>query len=140
MICLDVRIAFTHSCCCVSVLLCYFVVAFSCCCVGVSLCCCVVIGETTSASCMLANSHEYLNMCGHTIMAWMWLRQEYHACRLLTGKTRATTTSTEEEFTTHFLNSKRSSSAYFFKYEVPKTLFQSQLLCHLDTFVDDAVL
>jgi hypothetical protein len=24
---------------------------------------------------MLANAHEYLNMFGHTVIAWMWLMQ-----------------------------------------------------------------
>ena len=117
---------------------------------------------------MLSNSHEYLNMCGHTVLAWMWLKQEHHACRLLrnhidTGKpcqhqsssfaraetndqqsennSKSNTNSDENQaFSPHFLKAKRSASAYFFKYELPKTVFQAQLLSELGTFIDDAAI
>ena len=73
----------------------------------------------------LANSHEYLNMAGHTVIAWMWLRQELAAIEA----------ASIQQVSKEFSEGKRFASRYFFRHELPKTIAQSQLLRTLDTTV-----
>lgn len=74
----------------------------------------------------LANSHEYLNMTGHTVIAWMWLRQELAALNLVIAPS---------EFSGTFLQGKRLASQFFFQHELPKTIAQATLLQSLDDTV-----
>src|ERR1700712_2653371 len=71
----------------------------------------------------LANASIYLEAVGHVVMAWMWLEQ-----RLVAGEQDGT-----------FYEGKRAAARYFFRYELPKTGPQFDLLASLDrTTVDVA--
>lgn len=64
----------------------------------------------------LANSVAYLEAFGHIVVAWMWLEQ------LLAANGR----------TGDFYDGKRQAARYFFRYELPKTAPQLDLLASLD--------
>ncbi|MDT5015399.1 MAG: hypothetical protein QOD39_1559 [Mycobacterium sp.] len=64
----------------------------------------------------LANSVVYLEAFGHIVVAWMWLEQLV-ACNGRTGD---------------FYDGKRQAAQYFFRYELPKTAPQLDLLESLD--------
>lgn len=64
----------------------------------------------------LANSVVYLEAFGHIVVAWMWLEQMLAA----DGRTG------------HFFDGKRHAGRYFFRYELPKTVPQLDLLESLD--------
>ncbi len=70
----------------------------------------------------LANSSVYLEAAGHVVIAWMWLEQLLAA----EGKTDS------------FYSGKRNAAAYFFRYELPKTSAQFDLLASLDRTTLDA--
>jgi alkylation response protein AidB-like acyl-CoA dehydrogenase len=70
-------------------------------------------GELDAA---LANSAIYLEAFGHIVVAWMWLEQ------LLAANGR----------TGDFYDGKRQATQYFFRYELPKTAPQLDLLESLD--------
>ncbi len=62
----------------------------------------------------MANSYVYLELVGHTVVAWMWLRQ-INAVALA-----------EQE--TDFHAGKRQAARYFFNWELPKTVQWAELL------------
>ena len=64
----------------------------------------------------LANASTYLEAVGHVVMAWIWLEQVLATA----GRERA------------FYDGKRAAARYFFRYELPKTAPQFDLLCALD--------
>jgi len=64
----------------------------------------------------LANSVVYLEAFGHIVVAWMWLEQ------MLAADGRAG----------DFFDGKRHAGRYFFRYELPKTVPQLDLLESLD--------
>lgn len=64
----------------------------------------------------LANASAYLEAVGHTVVAWMWLEQFLAAA----GREGA------------FYEGKRQAARYFFRYELPKTGPQFDLLVSLD--------
>ncbi|MCC0037718.1 MAG: acyl-CoA dehydrogenase [Brucellaceae bacterium] len=70
----------------------------------------------------LANATAYLDMLGHVVIAWMWLRQARTAYlkREAGDAGRA------------FLDGKLAACRYFFTYELPKTAAQRTLLEGLD--------
>jgi len=70
-------------------------------------------GDTEAA---LANSVIYLEAFGHIVVAWMWLEQ------LLAANGR----------TSDFYDGKRQAARYFFRYELPKTAPQLDLLESVD--------
>ncbi len=70
----------------------------------------------------LANATIYLDMLGHVVIAWMWLRQALVASRKLEAGAAETM----------FLNGKIAACRYFFTYELPKTRAQRELLDRLD--------
>jgi alkylation response protein AidB-like acyl-CoA dehydrogenase len=75
------------------------------------------------ANLMLANASVYLEMFGHVVIAWIWLRQACLAERTLTsaqGDDKA------------FYQGKLQACRYFFRYELPKTAAQNELLRSLD--------
>jgi alkylation response protein AidB-like acyl-CoA dehydrogenase len=70
----------------------------------------------------LANATIYLDMFGHVVIAWMWLRQAVTASDMLaTGSGDA-----------NHLNGKLAATRYFFAYELPKARTQRELLARLD--------
>jgi hypothetical protein len=64
----------------------------------------------------LANASVYLEAVGHTVVAWLWLEQLLAAH----GKDGA------------FYDGKRQAARYFFRYELPRTGPQLDLLAQLD--------
>ncbi len=64
----------------------------------------------------LANSSIYLEAVGHVVVAWLWLEQALAA----------------EGRTGDFYDGKRAAARYFFRYELPKTGPQLDLLDSLD--------
>ena len=70
----------------------------------------------------LANATIYLDMFGHVVIAWMWLRQAVVAARKLEAG----------EGDGNFLNGKLAGCRYFFAYELPKTRAQRELLARLE--------
>ena len=71
----------------------------------------------------MANAHLYLEMLGHIVVAWLWLQQAQHA---QAGLTKAT------DADKHFYDGKLAACRYFFRYELPKSLRQAELLNTLD--------
>jgi hypothetical protein len=69
----------------------------------------------------LANATVYLEAAGHLVVAWMWLEQ------LLAVGTKAGP----------FYAGKRQAAQYFFRFELPKTQAQFDLLDRLDTTTMD---
>ena len=82
--------------------------------------------STVPVKVALANSHEYLNMTGHTVIAWMWIRQETAAVKAI---------SQTDQLGRSFLEGKRFASRFFFEHELPKTTTQAALLTSLDKTV-----
>ena len=70
----------------------------------------------------LANATIYLDMFGHVVIAWMWLRQATVASRRLA----------EGSGDENFANGKLAACRYFFAYELPKARTQRALLESLD--------
>jgi alkylation response protein AidB-like acyl-CoA dehydrogenase len=68
------------------------------------------------AEATLANSAIYLEAFGHVVMAWIWLEQ-YVAAGTGSGD---------------FYDGKRQAARYFFRYELPRTAPQFDLLATLD--------
>jgi len=64
----------------------------------------------------LANASLYLEAVGHTVIAWMWLEQ-----LLAVGAKEG-----------DFYDGKRAAASYFFRYELPRTGPQLDLLAALD--------
>ena len=72
----------------------------------------------------LANSSAYLDMLGHVVIAWMWLKQAAVAQAGLAGANDADR---------QFYQGKMQACRYFFRWELPKTQAQADLLSGLDT-------
>jgi alkylation response protein AidB-like acyl-CoA dehydrogenase len=70
----------------------------------------------------LANATIYLDMFGHVVIAWMWLRQALVATRKLDAG----------DGDAAFMNGKLAACRYFFAYELPKARTQRELLAKLD--------
>jgi butyryl-CoA dehydrogenase len=71
----------------------------------------------------LANASVYLDVFGHTVVAWMWLRQGLAAAR---GLERGAAIDAD------FYRGKLSACRYFFRWELPRTAPQRALLESLD--------
>ena len=70
----------------------------------------------------LANATLYLDMAGHVVIAWMWLRQATAAASKLADRSGDA----------DFLKGKLLACRYFYAYELPKTRTQRALLGSLD--------
>jgi len=70
----------------------------------------------------LANASLYLEMFGHVVLAWIWLRQATIAARQLADNTQEP----------DFYRGKLQAAAYFFRWELPKTAQWCELLQSLD--------
>lgn len=75
------------------------------------------------ANLLLANATAYLEMLGHVVIAWMWLRQGVIAQRAL-----ACAIGAEADF----YRGKLQACQYFYRFELPKTAAQHALLRSLD--------
>jgi alkylation response protein AidB-like acyl-CoA dehydrogenase len=76
-----------------------------------------------NAKLMLANASAYLEMLGHVVIAWIWLRQALIARRALPAAQGADA---------DFYQGKLQACLYFFRYELPRTAAQHELLRSLD--------
>ncbi len=65
---------------------------------------------------VLAHASAYLEAVGHIVVAWLWLEQMLAA----------------EGRTGDFYDGKRAAGRYFFRYELPKTTQQLDLLASMD--------
>lgn len=72
----------------------------------------------------LANSSLYLDVFGHTVIAWLWFEQVLTA----SGQTGA------------FYDGKRYAARYFYRYELPSTTTQLGLLGRIDRTTLDLTL
>jgi butyryl-CoA dehydrogenase len=70
----------------------------------------------------LANATIYLDMMGHVVVAWMWLRQAMAATRRLGSP----------DPDRNLLDGKLAACRYFFAHELPKARTQRALLDSLD--------
>jgi alkylation response protein AidB-like acyl-CoA dehydrogenase len=75
----------------------------------------------------LANSAVYLEAFGHIVVAWIWLEQ-FVAAERASG-----------DFSSAFYNGKRQAARFFFRYELPRTAPQLDLLESLDRTTLDMV-
>jgi alkylation response protein AidB-like acyl-CoA dehydrogenase len=73
---------------------------------------------------VLANSVKYLELFGHVVLAWIWLKQGVVASAGLAGDPHAT-----DE---NFYRGKLQAMRYFFRYELPKIDAGAKLLLALD--------
>ena len=71
----------------------------------------------------LANAHVFLELCGHVIVAWVWLRQALVATARLPQAPEA-----DRDFYTGKLQACR----FFFRWELPKTHHWADLLKNAD--------
>jgi len=71
----------------------------------------------------LANASPYLDLVGHTVAAWMWLRQALVASDKLPGAVGDDV---------GFYKGKLQACRYFYRWELPKTLALASLLSDLD--------
>ncbi|MGD9528662.1 MAG: acyl-CoA dehydrogenase C-terminal domain-containing protein, partial [Pseudonocardia sp.] len=76
----------------------------------------VTLWSADDVAVTLANSSVYLEAVGHVVVAWMWLEQEL-AAGARTGD---------------LPDGKRAAARYFFRYELPRTGPQLDLLASLD--------
>ena len=74
----------------------------------------------------LANASHYLDLVGHTVIAWLWLRQAIVAEAALPAATEADAA---------FYRGKLQACRWFFRHELPKTRVQAELLDSLDDTV-----
>lgn len=79
--------------------------------------------EKVEPELFLANASLYLQMFGHLVVAWMWLRQAQAATRQLPAAT---------ESGADFYQGKMQACRYFFRWELPKIRHQAKLLSSLD--------
>ena len=80
------------------------------------LLCVIDRGEAEIA---LANSSVYLNLVGHTVMAWVWLRQALVAVENLQAESKPDR---------DFYQGKLQACTYFFRWELPRTRHWFDLL------------
>lgn len=71
----------------------------------------------------LANAHLFLELTGHVVVAWVWLRQALVALRGLPSASDADR---------DFYQGKLQACAYFFRWELPRTTHWYQLLNDMD--------
>jgi len=71
----------------------------------------------------LANAHLFLELTGHVVVAWVWLRQA-----LVALKGMASASESDRDF----YQGKLQACAYFFRWELPRTAHWYQLLNDMD--------
>ncbi len=74
---------------------------------------------------LLANSWTYLDMIGHLVVAWMWLRQA------VVAKVALQNSDNDQAY----YEGKLQACAYFYRWELPQVLMQAEQLLGLDDSV-----
>jgi butyryl-CoA dehydrogenase len=80
--------------------------------------------QEKSIDLVLANSVKYLDLFGHVVIAWMWLKQGIVAANALAAQ--------PHDADEAFYRGKLQAMRYFFRYELPETKAWSALLMELD--------
>ncbi|MEM9369979.1 MAG: acyl-CoA dehydrogenase [Pseudomonadota bacterium] len=83
----------------------------------------------TGPETLLANATLYLDMIGHVVVGWLWLKQAEAAAKELPDAT-----GTREDF----LQGKLTAFKYFFRYELPAVRTTAELLASMDTTTVEA--
>ena len=78
---------------------------------------------------VLSNSAKYLDLFGHVLIAWLWLKQGLVAARALDENPHAADES--------FYLSKLQAMKYFYRFELPEIAVWAKLLLELDTTAYD---
>jgi hypothetical protein len=86
----------------------------------------LLLAGRSSPALMMANSHEYLNMAGHMVIAWRWLEMNTIATQ------KRLQPAVDTEFSEDFYIGKQMTARFFFRHELPKTVAQAELLMSLD--------
>jgi butyryl-CoA dehydrogenase len=73
----------------------------------------------------LANSVKYLELFGHVIIAWLWLKQSLVATKALSKKPHQTDV--------HFYQGKLQAAQYFYRFELPEIYLWSNILINTDS-------
>ncbi|GMH47420.1 hypothetical protein TrRE_jg5926 [Triparma retinervis] len=81
------------------------------------------VGKAGDVQLMLANSHDYLNMAGTTVIGWLWLEMA------IAAKAKSSDSSDS------FLHGKVNACQFFMIHELSKTQHQARLLESLDDTV-----
>lgn len=82
---------------------------------------CAATGDVTT---YLANSHDYMQMTGHLVVAWMWLKQAVIAADALDRDL--------SDVDQHFYLGKLHTARYFFKHELVKIDALARICASLD--------
>ncbi len=72
----------------------------------------------------LANASNYLDMFGHMVIGWTWLRQALVASKNMDGAS---------ESDMNFYKGKIQACKYFFARELPKVVYQSKILMDMES-------
>ena len=78
---------------------------------------------------VLSNSAKYLDLFGHVLIAWLWLKQGLVAARALDKKPHAADEA--------FYRGKLQAMQYFYRFELPEIAVWAKLLIDLDTTAYD---
>jgi butyryl-CoA dehydrogenase len=81
--------------------------------------------STSNIDLALANSVKYLELFGHVIVAWLWLKQGIVASQALSKKPHQA----DEDF----YNGKVQALQYFYRFELPKIALWSNILSSTDS-------
>ena len=81
--------------------------------------------DTQNIDLVLANSVKYLEIFGHIVIAWLWLKQGIVAAKALAEN--------PHENDRYFYQGKLQALQYFYRYELPLVPVWAQLLTELDS-------
>jgi len=85
--------------------------------------------STKNIDLALANSVKYLELFGHVIIAWLWLKQGIVATKALEKQPHL------EDV--NFYKGKLQALQYFYRFELPETSIWSKLLLNTDSSTYD---
>jgi hypothetical protein len=88
------------------------------------------VNDRDYARTALANAHAFLEMTGHVVIAWIWLRQALLAAGRLAGADCAPADRA-------FYRGKLQACSFFFRWELPKTEHWHRLLNESDPTCED---
>jgi hypothetical protein len=94
---------------------------------------CQCANDRRYAAMALANAHVFLEMTGHVVVAWIWLRQALVAASSLAAANLAGADARDGDF----YRGKLQACSFFFRWELPKTEFWHRLLNESDATCED---
>jgi hypothetical protein len=81
--------------------------------------------STKNIDLALANSVKYLELFGHVIIAWLWLKQSIVATKAIAEQ--------PHQADMHFYQGKLQACQYFYRFELPEISVWSNLLINTDS-------